>query len=74
MQRYQEKRLQRNLSFIQVDRHTEFTSVVQKWLNHEWKEEFDVDVDPFDKATFPCIVPMGEFILASNDSLISINC
>ena len=55
-------------------RHTEFTSTVQKWLNHEWKETFDVDLDPFDKTTFPCTVPLVEFILTSNDSLISINC
>ena len=54
--------------------HTEFTSMVQKWLNHKWKETYDVDLDPFDKATFPCRALMGEFILTSNDSLISINC
>ena len=55
-----------------LSQHNEFTSAVRKWLNHEWKETFDVD--PFDEITFPFIVPAGELILTSNGSLISINC
>ena len=50
--------------------HTEFTSVVQKRLNHEWKKTYHINVDPFHETTFPCITPMGEFILTSNYSLI----
>ena len=54
--------------------HTEFTSAVRKWLNHEWKETFNVDVVLFDETLFPFIAPVGEFILTSNDSSTSINC
>ena len=54
--------------------HTGFTSSVQKWLNHEWKKTCHADVDSFVETTFPFIVPLGEFILKSNDFLTSNNC
>ena len=56
-----------------LSQHTEFLSSVWKWLNHEWTEKYDVDIDPFDDNTFPFKVPMDEFPQTSNDSLISIN-
>ena len=56
-----------------LSQHTKFTSDDPKWLNHEWKETFDLDVDPFDETTFLFKVPLGKFILKSNDALISIN-
>ena len=49
---------------------TDISSMVWKWLNHEWMQTWDVNVVPFNETTIPHIVPEGEFILKSNYSLI----
>ena len=46
--------------------HIDFKFAILKQLNHEWKETFDVNLDPFDATTFLCKVFVGEFILTSN--------
>ena len=53
---------------------TVISSMVQKWLNHEWMQTWNVDFEPFNENMFPYFEPFDEFILKSNYSLISINC
>ena len=37
------------------------SSANHEWLNHEWMLTYDVDVQPFNEATFPLLAPEGEF-------------
>ena len=41
----------------------EISSIIQKWLNHEWMQTWDVDVEPVNEKTFPYCVPVSEFFI-----------